>query len=333
MAIASAANGVAERRARDALAQGERRPHRDRVDGDADRRRDGARDVARAPLGRRRHRAQAPGRGDPGLAHAHHRGGRRGAPRARAQPPRRRPAAARRALGLAQARRVAHDDRPGRRRLRSSTPRARSSRPRSRSSASSRAGSIRPCSPTVGSRRPSRRSSSARRSRSTVEMPPERLPAPIEAAAYYVISEAITNIVKYAGATSITVAVVRDEKSVIVTVIDDGCGGADPDRRHRPARAPRPGRGARRRAHGRQPDRPRHEDRRRDPARGTPGARPLESSRLARDEHCRRHGRLPPLRHRGLDAARPRGGRRLRDDPEQRPPHHPGRRRRAGTAP
>ena len=61
-----------------------------------------------------------------------------------------------------------------------------------------------------------------------VEMPPERLPAPIEAAAYYVISEAITNIVKYAGATSITVAVVRDEESVIVTVIDDGCGGADP---------------------------------------------------------------------------------------------------------
>ena len=46
--------------------------------------------------------------------------------------------------------------------------------------------------------------------------------------AYYVISEAITNIVKYAGATSITVAVVRDEESVIVTVIDDGCGGADP---------------------------------------------------------------------------------------------------------
>jgi PAS domain S-box-containing protein len=61
-----------------------------------------------------------------------------------------------------------------------------------------------------------------------VEMPSERLPAPIEAAAYYVISEAITNIVKYAGATSITVAVVRDEESVIVTVIDDGCGGADP---------------------------------------------------------------------------------------------------------
>ena len=61
-----------------------------------------------------------------------------------------------------------------------------------------------------------------------VEVPPERLPAPIEAAAYYVISEAITNIVKYAGATSITVAVVRDEESVIVTVIDDGCGGADP---------------------------------------------------------------------------------------------------------
>ncbi len=61
-----------------------------------------------------------------------------------------------------------------------------------------------------------------------VDMPRERLPAPIEAAAYYVISEAVTNIVKYAGATSIVVGVATDEQSVIVTVVDDGCGGADP---------------------------------------------------------------------------------------------------------
>lgn len=61
-----------------------------------------------------------------------------------------------------------------------------------------------------------------------VQMPPERLPAPIEAAAYYVVSEAITNIVKYAGATAIEVAVETGETGVTVIVADDGCGGADP---------------------------------------------------------------------------------------------------------
>ena len=43
-------------------------------------------------------------------------------------------------------------------------------------------------------------------------MPPERLPAPIEAAAYYVVSEAVTNIVKYAGATAIEVTVETGER-------------------------------------------------------------------------------------------------------------------------
>ena len=112
-------------------------------------------------------------------------------------------------------------------------------------------------------------------------MPSERLPVPIEAAAYYVVSEAVTNIVKYAGATSITVTVVSDEEHVIVTVIDDGCGGADPT-------AGTGLRGLRDRVAAldgtlrcRQPDRSRHEDRRRDPARGTSRARPLELSRLA----------------------------------------------------
>ena len=45
----------------------------------------------------------------------------------------------------------------------------------------------------------------------SVTMPPERLPVPIEAAAYYVVSEAVTNIVKYAGATTIDVTVESDE--------------------------------------------------------------------------------------------------------------------------
>ena len=64
-------------------------------------------------------------------------------------------------------------------------------------------GSTRPCSPTAGSPRRSRRSSCGRRSgrRSRCHRSASRLP--IEAAAYYVVSEALTNIVKYAGATAI----------------------------------------------------------------------------------------------------------------------------------
>jgi PAS domain S-box-containing protein len=61
-----------------------------------------------------------------------------------------------------------------------------------------------------------------------VKTPLERLPAPIEAAVYYVVSEAITNIVKYAGATAIEVTVEAAEGRVTATVNDDGCGGADP---------------------------------------------------------------------------------------------------------
>jgi PAS domain S-box-containing protein len=60
------------------------------------------------------------------------------------------------------------------------------------------------------------------------EIPDERLPAPVEAAAYYLIAEALTNVAKYAGATTVGVRVVADEESVTVEVTDDGAGGADP---------------------------------------------------------------------------------------------------------
>jgi len=63
----------------------------------------------------------------------------------------------------------------------------------------------------------------------TMHVPTERLPPAIEAAAYYVVSEAVTNIVKYAGATTIDVTVEADDGGVTVTVADDGCGGADPE--------------------------------------------------------------------------------------------------------
>jgi hypothetical protein len=54
------------------------------------------------------------------------------------------------------------------------------------------------------------------------------LPEPVEAAAYFVVAEALTNVVRYADATSAHVAVSRDGDRVLVEVCDDGVGGADP---------------------------------------------------------------------------------------------------------
>jgi signal transduction histidine kinase/integral membrane sensor domain MASE1 len=59
-------------------------------------------------------------------------------------------------------------------------------------------------------------------------VPDERLSPPVEAAAYYVIAEAITNVAKYAHATGATVSISRANGAATVTVSDDGVGGADP---------------------------------------------------------------------------------------------------------
>jgi PAS domain S-box-containing protein len=60
------------------------------------------------------------------------------------------------------------------------------------------------------------------------EIPDERLPAPVEAAVYYLIAEALTNVAKYARASAVRVRVVASEARVFVEVADDGVGGADP---------------------------------------------------------------------------------------------------------
>jgi signal transduction histidine kinase len=56
-----------------------------------------------------------------------------------------------------------------------------------------------------------------------------RLPETVEAAAYFVVSEALANVAKYAQARSATVAIARRDGSLSVTVSDDGIGGADPE--------------------------------------------------------------------------------------------------------
>ena len=60
--------------------------------------------------------------------------------------------------------------------------------------------------------------------------PPDRLPPAVEAAAYFVIAEALTNVVKYANASQARVSVSRSNGHAVVEIADDGCGGADPDR-------------------------------------------------------------------------------------------------------
>jgi signal transduction histidine kinase len=55
-----------------------------------------------------------------------------------------------------------------------------------------------------------------------------RFPVEVEAAAYYVIAEGLTNIARYAGATEARVEATVDRGRLVVTVSDNGRGGADP---------------------------------------------------------------------------------------------------------
>ena len=62
------------------------------------------------------------------------------------------------------------------------------------------------------------------------ELPAERLPAPVEAAVYYVVAETITNVGRYAQASRATVRIAHSNGAATVLVADDGVGGADPAR-------------------------------------------------------------------------------------------------------
>ena len=59
-------------------------------------------------------------------------------------------------------------------------------------------------------------------------IPDERLPEPVEAAAYYLIAEALTNVTKYARASTVRIRLAASDRTVVVEVSDDGVGGADP---------------------------------------------------------------------------------------------------------
>jgi signal transduction histidine kinase len=59
-----------------------------------------------------------------------------------------------------------------------------------------------------------------------VGVSPERVPAPVEVTAYYVVAEALANAAKHADATTVTISVDQSAAGILVTVADDGIGGA-----------------------------------------------------------------------------------------------------------
>jgi PAS domain S-box-containing protein len=61
-----------------------------------------------------------------------------------------------------------------------------------------------------------------------VKAPGGRLPENIEATAYYIVSEALTNVAKHADATQAKVAMTVDGDTLKFEITDDGRGGADP---------------------------------------------------------------------------------------------------------
>jgi len=63
-----------------------------------------------------------------------------------------------------------------------------------------------------------------------VEWPQERFPPTVEATAYFVASEALTNVAKYSGADQASVAIRCEDGTLVVEVADDGRGGADASR-------------------------------------------------------------------------------------------------------
>jgi signal transduction histidine kinase len=60
-----------------------------------------------------------------------------------------------------------------------------------------------------------------------IDVRAEGLPEQIELAAYFIVSESLTNAARYAGANAIRVRVEREPGALLVEIADDGCGGAD----------------------------------------------------------------------------------------------------------
>ena len=98
-----------------------------------------------------------------------------------------------------------------------------------------------------------------------------RLGGHVEAAGYYIASEAITNVAKHARASVIDMRVDGGDGALTLSISDDGVGGADPGRGSGIIGLTRVGRGPGRHDLGAEPARPRNSAA--CPAPGRPGGR------------------------------------------------------------
>jgi signal transduction histidine kinase len=57
---------------------------------------------------------------------------------------------------------------------------------------------------------------------------PDRLPAPVESAAYFAVAEVLTNVIKHSSARTATVSLTAVDGLLTLRIVDDGFGGADP---------------------------------------------------------------------------------------------------------
>jgi signal transduction histidine kinase len=62
----------------------------------------------------------------------------------------------------------------------------------------------------------------------TLDVTVDELPDDVELAAYFIVCEALTNARKYADAGSVRIRVAREPDALLVEIVDDGSGGADP---------------------------------------------------------------------------------------------------------
>jgi signal transduction histidine kinase len=62
-----------------------------------------------------------------------------------------------------------------------------------------------------------------------IDVSVDRLPAPVEASAYFVVAEALTNVAKHSSAGHAEVVAQIDDGTLRVEVHDDGVGGASPE--------------------------------------------------------------------------------------------------------
>jgi signal transduction histidine kinase len=61
----------------------------------------------------------------------------------------------------------------------------------------------------------------------TVDVRADELPEEVELAAYFIVSESLTNASKHAAASRVAIDVERADDALMVQIADDGRGGAD----------------------------------------------------------------------------------------------------------